>query len=320
MPLVSVVMPVYNGEKFLAEAIDSILTQTFADFEFIIVDDASEDASAEIIRAYEKADDRIQVVSLEENCGDGGARNAGIALASGVYIAAMDCDDVSLPNRLREQVDFLKLHPGIGLVGASARVADDSLNRICDQQPPTQHASIVLDLFCGGLALSHPTVMARRQHLKLANGYNEKLRLANDFELWWRLLWSQGVRFANLSSQLLIYRQHGASLSSPYSNAEFPNVTEIKMQALARLWGDGSQDTLQRFMRLWRREKLSWRERRKAKAEVYRLIEALAARSWIDPEDLPILHADVNQRLEWTTPRRWQQFSHWRRHRFGRGR
>ena len=122
MPLVSVVMPVYNGERFLAEAIDSILTQTFSDFELIIVDDGSTDGSAAIIQAYDERDARVSFVQLAENVGRSpGARNAGIAVAKRrlhcrVWIAMI----LACPIACRMQVDFLEANPEIGGVGVGA--------------------------------------------------------------------------------------------------------------------------------------------------------------------------------------------------------
>ena len=109
MPAVSVIMPVYNGERFLAEAIESILEQTFTDFELLIVDDASQDGSLQIIREYAARDDRILVIPSESNLGIADARNLGIRRAIGDYITTMDCDDISLPRRLQMQVDL----PGV---------------------------------------------------------------------------------------------------------------------------------------------------------------------------------------------------------------
>ena len=107
-PLVSVVMPVYNGEKWLGEAIESILAQTFADFELLIVDDGSRDNSAKIIRVYEQRDPRIRFFQLERNSGTAFARNYCIKAANGTFVTYLDCDDISLPERLRKQVDFLE--------------------------------------------------------------------------------------------------------------------------------------------------------------------------------------------------------------------
>ena len=105
-------MPVYNGERYLAEAIASVLGQTYADFEFIIVDDGSTDGSAVIIGEFVERDSRIRFIRLERNLGQANARNAGIEATSGKYVAMMDCDDVCLPDRLRKQMNFLEAHPG----------------------------------------------------------------------------------------------------------------------------------------------------------------------------------------------------------------
>ena len=146
MPLVSVIMPVYNGEKYLAEAIDSILVQTFTDFELLIVDDGSQDNSAEIIRSYEKRDSRIRFFQLERNVGSAAARNRGIASASGAYIALMDCDDVSLPKRLQKQVDFLQANPEIGAVGVCGQAVNEDMTKLLyDLNVPERHCDILLE-------------------------------------------------------------------------------------------------------------------------------------------------------------------------------
>ena len=153
MPLVSVVMPVFNGEKFLVEAIESILSQTFTDFELIIVDDGSTDGSADIIRAYAEQDSRIRFVQLAENMGEAGARNAGIAVASGKYIAAMDCDDISLPERLRMQVEFLESTSPIDGVGSGVQAC----RRGIESAPylPSSHVSSRLFYFPRWSAAQH---------------------------------------------------------------------------------------------------------------------------------------------------------------------
>ena len=114
MPAVSVILSVYNGEKYLAEAIDSILAQTFSDFELIIVDDGSSDSTASIARAYAQRDSRIRFMQLARNMGLADARNHGIAAARGEFATMMDADDISLPQRLEKQVGFLRANPAIG--------------------------------------------------------------------------------------------------------------------------------------------------------------------------------------------------------------
>src|SRR5258707_849690 len=117
-PRVSVVMSVYNGEKYLGEAVDSILAQTFTDFEFIIIDDGSEDRSPELIEAY--VDSRISFLRNEKNVGLTRSLNKGLQVASGEYIARMDCDDVSLPDRFAKQVAFMDANSGVGACGTWA--------------------------------------------------------------------------------------------------------------------------------------------------------------------------------------------------------
>src|SRR6266446_9100847 len=117
-PTVSVVMSVYNGQRFLSEAIQSILRQSFSDFEFVIVDDGSTDKSSGILAEYMRLDGRIRV-HRHTNKGRAISLNIGIELSKGRYIARMDADDVALPNRLKEQVDFMELHPEVGLLSGS---------------------------------------------------------------------------------------------------------------------------------------------------------------------------------------------------------
>ena len=148
-PLVSVVMPLYNGERYLAEAIESILSQTFADFEFIIVDDGSTDGSAGIIRDYAARDSRVKVKQLARNSGEAAARNAGIALARGQFVAGMDSDDISLPDRLRAQASFLENNPEVGAVGVHSRVVFEDAQPSYIREPEQGHALIMLDSFVG---------------------------------------------------------------------------------------------------------------------------------------------------------------------------
>jgi len=121
-PKVTVLMPVYNGERYLNEAVDSILGQTFTDFEFLIIDDASTDKTPEILRSYD--DPRIRVVTNEENLGLSKSLNKGLALARGEFIARMDADDVSYPYRLQVQHEFMTQHPGAGVIGSWAEYID----------------------------------------------------------------------------------------------------------------------------------------------------------------------------------------------------
>ena len=150
MPLVSVIMPVYNGEKFLAEAIESILAQTFRDFELLIIDDGSRDRSYEMIDSYRQLDSRIRCIRLEANMGQAFARNQGYDAAIGALLANMDCDDICLPQRLMQQVEFMRTNPAVGVLGTCGLVKNSDLSHTYfDYLVPEQHALIALHLFFG---------------------------------------------------------------------------------------------------------------------------------------------------------------------------
>ncbi|MCY3779183.1 MAG: glycosyltransferase family 2 protein [Chloroflexi bacterium] len=319
MPLVSVIMPVYNGEKYLAEAIESILAQSFADFELLVVDDASQDGSVEVIRSYENLDDRIRFFQHERNMGHGTTLNTGLAEATGAYIATMDCDDVSLPVRLEKQVNFLESHPGIGAVGTCARVVNHDLTAtFFDFNVPRQHALITFNLFFGA-SFVEATVMVRREFPMSVQGYEPGRRYVTNLELNLRLLAKTPIRFANLPDNLMLYRQHEHSLSADREARKYvaPEL-EVRGRMLQHLWGEAPEGTLDRFYSLRKHKKLNWTDRRAANKDLRRLIEALIAHNLVDAVDRPLLLATMNRHLEQASPRLWQQFCHWRRHHFPR--
>ncbi len=211
-PRISVVMPTYNAERYVARAIDSILAQTLADFEFIIVDDGSADRSLEIIRQYQRRDDRIRVLS-RPNTGVVGAANDGLALARGELLARMDADDISYPQRFKRQVAFLDDHSDCVAVGAWVRRVD------CDGRPtnndylaPLTHAEIDARWHLLGIGggIAHPTAMLRTAVVRRIGGYRDFCP-AEDIDLFLRMA-EQG-ELANLPEILLDYRMHGESLS-----------------------------------------------------------------------------------------------------------
>lgn len=317
-PLVSVVMPVFNGERFLAVAIESILTQTCSDFELIIVDDASQDASAEIIRDFAERDDRIRFFQQAQNTGDGGARNLGIAESRGEYIAGMDCDDISLPERLQMQVEFLQSHPEIGGVGVGVAIVDDAMTPRPGWTLDERHAIIVFEMLVGGPAIIRGAVMIRRHLLLGIDGFNSAFRFDSDFELFLRFVWKKGLRYANLPALLYIYRRSEASVARQSRAQPKPGTEKARRAALEKLWGEAPPETLDRFddVRPW--IKLSWRDRRIVRRDYLRLIKSMIENGWVDEADRALLVDEANRRLEGTTPRLWQMFLHWKRHRFGR--
>ena len=162
-PLISVCMPVYNAGKYLADAVESILGQTFADFEFLILDDGSTDDSLEILRRYADRDPRIRLTS-RPNKGLVASLNELIDQSRGEFIARMDGDDISLPERFQKQVDYLRAHPGCLLVGSRVRLIDPEGDPLCDWCTLQDHEAIDASYLRGqrDTLVSHPVIMMRR--------------------------------------------------------------------------------------------------------------------------------------------------------------
>ncbi|HEX6624956.1 MAG TPA: glycosyltransferase [Pyrinomonadaceae bacterium] len=211
-PKVSVLMAVYNGERYLREAIDSILGQTFADFEFIIIDDASTDRSFEIAGGY--ADPRIRLVRNERNLGLTLSLNRGLDLARGEYVARMDCDDLSLPERLAKQVAFMEANPDVGACSTWAFDIDSAGNVIGKRELPVGEQ---LDNFYWRRSLIHPAAMFRFDR-SAGPRYDPAFRYAQDYDLWFRIRAER--RLCNLPEHLLLYRVHEESITGSRFEAQ----------------------------------------------------------------------------------------------------
>jgi|TARA_B100000315_G_scaffold206903_1_gene201518 glycosyltransferase involved in cell wall biosynthesis len=201
-------MPVYNGAKYLNEAIESILNQTFENFEFLIIDDKSTDNSLEIIKSYD--DPCIRLVENAENIGQSATLNKGIDLALGEYIARMDQDDVSLPERLEEQVNYFKQHTDICILGTWWKaILDDEGHKVYREVrlPEDPDTCAFWMYFYGNQPIAHPCVMFIKNKIKELGGYNEYYRVAQDVELWLRAF-SNKLKFANVPKFLFYYRLH----------------------------------------------------------------------------------------------------------------
>jgi len=210
-PIISVVMSVHNGGDYLQEAIESILNQTFNSFEFLIVDDGSTDKSLEIIASYD--DKRIVLIKNEMNLGLSISLNKGIKLAKGKYIARMDADDISFPERFEKQVKFLEGNPDIDLCGTWFKVFG---KKEYTQKLPIQHNQIKSDLLFY-TPIAHPTVMMKRTIFD-KHKYSEKFLKAQDYALWVELI--NNFKFANISEPLLYYRMHPSQTSSAQSDTQ----------------------------------------------------------------------------------------------------
>ena len=209
-PTVSVVMPVYNTARYLAAAVDSILTQTFTDFEFIIIDDGSTDASGKILEKYAAQDDRIQLIR-RANLGIAKTRNQLLELASGELVAIMDGDDIALPDRFALQVNFLQAHPDVVCVGGAMDWIDEGDRYLKHCEMPQSDAAIQTLLVGGISMLHHPCTMARRSALLQVGGYDESMIASIDLDLWLRL--GEVGKLANLPDTLLQYRLHAQSIT-----------------------------------------------------------------------------------------------------------
>ncbi len=210
VPKVSILMAVYNGERHLKEAIDSILCQTFTEFEFIIIDDCSIDSTSAIIKTYH--DKRINVFRNERNIGLTKSLNIGLNKAKGEYIARQDADDRSHATRLQLQLDFLDKNPDVVLLGTQARSIDEfGKLSYMPEFKPISYAGVKYQLFFGNPFI-HSTVMFNAHIIKSTfGGYNEDFRLSQDLELWSRVI--QNFKCMNLNRVCLDFRQNSNSVT-----------------------------------------------------------------------------------------------------------
>ncbi len=210
-PMISVVMPVYNGEKYLREAIDSILNQTYTDFEFIILNDGSTDRTEEIILSY--SDPRIVYVNNEKNLQIVKTLNKGIGLAKGEYVARMDADDISLPERFEKQIALMISRPDIDVCGTWYKTFGEKGYL---QKLPTQDEQIKVDLLFY-TSLAHPSVMMKKSIFD-QHKYPENFPKAEDYALWIGL--AGKFKFANIPESLLHYRLHPKQTGIEYSDMQ----------------------------------------------------------------------------------------------------
>lgn len=206
-------MPVYNGEKYLREAINSILSQTFRDFKFLIINDGSTDNSENIIKSYN--DSRIKYLKNTENLGIVETLNFGISQINTKYIARMDCDDVSLPTRIEKQISFMDDHKKIAISGTWIYYIGKNM----EIHYPSMVNSIKSEMLLGS-QIAHPTVIMRKSELDKNNiKYSQKYKYANDYELWIKTL-IKGLNISNIPEILLYYRIHPLQMSQTYTNRD----------------------------------------------------------------------------------------------------
>ncbi len=237
-PLVSVLMPVYNAEKYLAASIGSILAQTYGDFELLICDDASTDGSLEIVRSFD--DTRMTLLTNRENLGNAATRNRLIEHASGEYVAVLDADDTAEPDRLARQVDFLERNPEIGLCGSWVNVIGHDGERRGRLKNLTNPKELRINLLFS-VPFIHSSVMARADLMK-SNPYDPEFRQSQDYELWCRL--ADLTLLANIPEYLVDYRWHYTNISITSANPQNLLKREVNRRQILKLGIEPSEREL----------------------------------------------------------------------------
>ncbi len=247
-PRVSVLMSVYDGERFLRDSVESILGQRFADFEFIILDDGSTDSTWDILNDFGSRDKRIILIRNNKNIGLTKSLNKGLALARGEYLARQDADDLSLPQRLGIQVKFLDAHPEVSLVGTDIEIIDENGKHLIERHYPSNHESITAELLLKNHAIGHSTVLARLEALKEFGGYDERLPYAQDYDLWWRL--SRKRKVANLPEILVKWRDTPGSISRDRREEQHECIFTVSLKVIRESLKDTTLDE-EAYRRFW---------------------------------------------------------------------
>lgn len=224
MPKISVILPVYNCEQFIYEAVNSVLLQTYEDFELLIIDDCSTDNTLKIVEKFK--DSRILIIQKEKNTGYTDSLNYGVTIANGEYIARMDGDDICLPERFEKQVTFLDNNSNIALCGTAIKIIGE--DRII--RHPLKHEDIAIKL-CFGNSFCHPSVMGKKE-VFLENRYDKNFEPAEDYDLWTRLAFKEEL--ANLDEVLLFYRVHKNQISNTKSNIQFKKAFHSKLSMFSK--------------------------------------------------------------------------------------
>lgn len=232
-PLISVVMPVFNADRFVRKAIESILNQTLKNFEFIIVNDASTDMTPAIIRSYAKRDKRIRIINNIRNLKIAHSLNIGVSAAKADLIARMDADDVSHhPQRLEAQHLFLKKHPKVAIVGTNISIVDENQKEIWKREYQTRSKDLKKIMFRYS-PFAHPTVMFRKKVFEELGGYDPNMIPCEDIDFWFKI----GVKydFGNIPRTLLRYTVLQSS-GSHYNLRKTELIGfKIKLKAISEL-------------------------------------------------------------------------------------
>ncbi len=293
-PAITILMPVYDGERYVDEAIASVLGQDFTDFEFVIVDDGSTDATPAILRRWAERDARIVLVRAPENCGIASSLNRGLAVARGKYVARQDADDLCLRGRLRKQVEVLDRQPDVVLVSAGYDLIDAQGRSVGTEMRTDPPAVVAYLLHFSNAIGGHGQVMFRRDVVLAAGGYCEDFELSEDYDLWTRL--SRLGKIVMLPIIGMRHRLHGERASILWYERQRRHSLRIAKRMMRELLRrEISEDEENAVSSVWRQE-----GRRGVAGIAHRVLSEAYAR-YVDTAP-PLRH---RHRVRFATSRRW---------------
>jgi len=291
-PKISILLPVYNGEKYIKEAIESVWNQTFRDFELIVIDDGSNDKTPEILDGFR--DSRLVRLKHENNRGLAKALQTGLEIAQGIFITRMDADDISLPKRFENQIDYFMKYPKVGLVGTAAQTIDSRGCPISELKMPISHEEIFWKMFFE-CSLIEGSMMYRREIAVKAGGYRQEFSCAADTDLSSRLVFL--TRFANLPNPLYLYRSHSKSIMSQHWQTQNKLSATIRKDMMKKIL---NREILQEEPVDWFFDKEMNLNQRQEKALISFLLELYGVFMPRMPESKSIennLHSDLLDRI-----------------------
>jgi len=232
-PLVSVLMPAYNCEQYIAEAIESIIQQTYTNWELIIVDDGSTDSTAQIIKSYQTKDERIILYQFSENKGIPFARNKCLELAKGEYLGNLDSDDIALPQRLEKQIQFMEQNLEIGICGTWAKAINDNNQEIGIYRPPQDNQNIIFNLLFATHFMVNTSMMIRKKTILI---YQKKYEVTEDYKFLMDSI-KNGVVLSNYADILITFRRLETGVSLSKASIQQNQVINISWEFLTNHFG-----------------------------------------------------------------------------------
>lgn len=244
MPKTSVIMPAYNAEKYIGEAIESILNQTYKDFEFIIINDGSTDKTKDIILSY--SDDRIVYFENKKNSGIVFSLNKGLEKSTGEYIVRMDADDISVPTRIKKQVEYMDANKDVGVLGTGICIFGENIkshNRVFTTNSDQLKAELIFNS-----CIAHPTVMIRSEVLKRNNlKYDARFAGAEDYCLWWEI--AKLSKIATMPDILVKYRIHFSQITKTKDQRYFKIMNELLARRFSDIGFEATESDKEVFMK-----------------------------------------------------------------------